>query len=415
MKNICLYFQIHHPFSFQTFRYFDVGGSRSYYDDIAIEQEIQEVANNYYIPANSFLLKLIKQAKGQLKLSFYISGTVLDQLLLYFPRLINSFRELADTGQVEFTGGTGSHSVASLAEGKDEFISQIKINRERIKFYFGQNPKVFVNTDLIYTNQIAEIIAKEGYPAILTNGAKKLLQWRSPDYLYSCKNNVNLILRNEVVSNEFSNLLKNFESLGKPESMKLIYSSLKTTKPEEACINIYLNYMSMGGLGMNEKHRYFKKFISKIIHDSSFCFSLPSELIQQFFPVAEIGTNEPVCWKEGFHSSYYPGNDLQKEAIKHLFKLEKKVKNIENSNLKIDWRYLQTSDHFHLMDENHPNYGNKETSAGIYKSKYDAFINYMNILEDFRLRLKAEKRKEKNRKHFQQPVHFHQTKMDHIS
>jgi len=412
MKNICLYFQIHHPFSFQTFRFFDIGEHKSYYDDLRIEREIQEVSTNYYIPTNNFLLKLIHQSKGQLKLSFYISGTALDQFLAYSPKLINSFRQLADTGMVEFAGGTDSHSIASLAENNDEFVDQIYLNKERILQNFGQNPKVFVNSDLLFINQIATSVGKAGYSAIFTNGAKKMLQWRSPNYLYfsEVQKRLKILFRNEVVSNELSRLLGDTDTIGKPDSIKQILNYLYAIKPEEPLVNIYLNYNSLGGYGMDNKHRFFRKFVSKIISAPSVCLSLPSEILERYMPVAEIGTEVPVCWKKGFHSSYYPGNNLQKEAIKHLFKLREKVKSIENQNLKIDWQYLQTSDHFHLMDENHPDYATTESNSGIYKSKYEAFINYMNILEDFRQRLKSEKRKVKSEKTIQKPIHFNQVK-----
>lgn len=416
MKNICIYFQIHHPFSFQTFRFFEIGESKSYYDDLRIEREINEATTNYYLPTNEFLLKLIFQSKGQLKLSFYISGTALDQFLMYAPMMINSFRLLADTGQVEFIGGTALHSIASLADNNEEFKRQIKLSQERIEYYFGQKPQVFVNTDLLFTSHIAKIVAEAGYRAIFTNGAKKLLQWRSPNYLYSNQDQqkVNILFRNEVISNEFSHLLGNPEVLIKPEPMKQLFAALKAIRPEEPLANIYLNYMCLGGFGSAYTHPFFRKFVSKIIHDQSFCFSLPSEFTEQFEPVAEIGTEDPVCWTNQFHSSYYPGNELQKEAINQLFKLEKQAINTENPNLRIDWQYLQSSDHFHLMDENHPAYLGNGSSTDIYKSKYDAFINYMNILEDFRKRLKADKASKKNRKAVHKTIDSHTFRREHV-
>jgi len=211
MKNICLYFQIHHPFSFQTFRYFDVGESKSYYDEWRIEREIREAAINYYLPANNYFLKLIHQYKGNLKLSFNISGSALDLFLIYAPELFTSFRQLADTGQVEFTGSTHSNSIISLTDKKYEFIQGIKLNQERTEYYFGQKPKLFVNTDLLFNNYIAELAADAGYPAILTNGTNKILQWRSPNYLYCTENQKHTIVlfRNENVSNELSSILVN--------------------------------------------------------------------------------------------------------------------------------------------------------------------------------------------------------------
>lgn len=407
MKNICLHFQVHHPFSFQTFRFIEVGKSKSYYDDFRIEREIQDAVTRSYLPVNDFLLKLIQQSKGKLKLSFYISGTTLDQFLMYAPKMLSSFRQLADTGQVEFLGGTASHSIASLADRKDEFIHQIILNKERIEYYFGQKPQVFVNTDLLFTNEIGRIVTESGYPMILTNGAKKILQWRSPNYIYSSENQkkINILFRNEVISNEFSLLLSNPKALEKPEIMEQLFATFQTIKPEEPLTNIYLNYLILGGSNRIKKLRFLRTFITKITNSKSFTFSLPTDLAQQFGPVAEIGTEEPICWSEHFHSSYFPGNELQVDCLNQLFKLRKQAGIIENTNLQTDWQYLQTSDHFHLMDENHPDYHDHGSNGGIYKSKYDAYINYMNILDDFRQRLKTERSKQKLKQTIQEPIH----------
>lgn len=391
MKNICLYFQIHHPFHLKTFRFFDVGESKTWYDHVRNEMEIREAITNYYLPTNNYLLKLIRQTEDKLKISFHISGTSLDQFLMYAPKILNSFRQLADTGQVEFTGGTASHSIASLDNKKKEFKRQIVLNREQIEYHFGQKPQVFVNTDLLFTNQIGETVAESGYPTIFTNGAKKILQWRSPNFLYSGKDQkkIKILFRNEGFSNELSLLLNNPGNLEKPDQIEQLFAILNTIRPEEPFVNIYLNYIALGGIGLDVKQQFFKIFVSKIIKDQTFNFSLPSEIAEQFSPVAEIGSDEPVCWAEHFHSSWYPGNELQKEALEQLLKLEKHVAKTQNPNLKTDWQYLQTSDHFQLMDENHPDYYAFNNNQSINKSRYDAFINFMNILEDFRQRLKA--------------------------
>lgn len=399
MKNFCLYFQIHHPFSFQTFRFFDIGESKSYYDDLRIEREIQDAAINYYLPANDYLLRLIHQYKGNLKLSYNISGTALDQFLIYAPELCTSFRQLADTGQVEFTGSTASHSIVSLADERNEFIQSIKLNQERTEYFFGQKPKLFVNTDLLFTNQIARIVSEAGYPTILTNGAKKILQWRSPNYLYCSEDQkqIKILFRNEKISNELSAILINPNKVEAHKQFEQLFTILDTIQPDEPIINIYLNYKSLGGISRLEKQRLFRIFVSKIIKNKSYCFSLPSKIAEQFGSVSEIGTEEPICWTEHFHSSYYPGNELQKDAISQLFKLSEKAGSMNNNNLKIDWQYLQSSDHFHLMDENHPDYQSNTIHSRIFKSKYEAYINYMNILADFKDRLKNDIKIKKGR------------------
>ena len=387
MKNICLYFQVHHPFSLQTFRFFDIGGSKPYYNYELIEKEIQEAATNYYIPANEYLLKLIQYFKGNLKLSFNISTTALDQFLIYSPKLITSFRQLAETGYVEFTGNVMSHSIVSLSGEEQTFLASIKQSRQRMEYYFGQRPSVFVNTDLLFTNQIAKCADKAEYPAILTTGINRILQWRSPNYLYSTENHtpLKILFRNEKLSNDLSAFL-NLETLNLQE----LIDAINIIPPEEPITNIYLNYNTLGGVSWQKKHQLFGQFVSKITQNKTLRFDLPSGIISRFGGVSEIGTNEPICWVNQFHPSYYPGNELQREAIRQLYKLAGKIESTKNASLKTDWHYLQTSDHFHLMDHNHPDYQKVNTGTRIYKSKYDAFINYMNILTDFRTRLKKE-------------------------
>lgn len=400
MKNICLFFQIHHPFHLQTFRYFDIGSSKSYYDDYRIEKELTDAISNYYYPTNRFLTSLIKLFNEKLKFTFYISGTALDQFLMYAPEILQSFRQLADSGQVEFSGGTNSHSIAGLASSLSEFENQIKQNKERVQLYFGQKPDLFINADLIFANAMAKIVSNENYPLILTNGAEKTLQWRSPNYMYSNsgQSNLGLLFRNDKISSDFNSIFQNTKPGNENKAIDGFIKSLKILDQSEPIINIYINYMTIGGKDRNVKQRIFQKFVSAISEDQELCFIAPSDLKEQFGPIAEIDVNEPTCWTENFHPSYFPGNDLQKDSIHQIFKFEKTVQKTTNPNLKLDWKYLQTSNHFHLMDENHPTYRNSGNSPEIYKSKYDAYINYMNILEDFGQRLKAERKIEKTEK-----------------
>jgi len=275
-----------------------------------------------------------------------------------------------------------------------EFKTQIKDYKRRIENYFGIKPKVFVNTDLMYDNSVAETVAEMGYESILTNGAKKILQWRSPNYLYTAEyqKKVKLIFRNELICNELESIINNQKQLNQ------IFETINNVPSEEPIINILLNYKTLGGNEIQTKHLFLTNFFTRIISHSAFLFNLPSEIVDQYGSVSGMTTEEPICWVENFHPSYFPGNALQTEAVKQLFKLEKHMENIQNPNLHFDWKYLQTSDHFHLMDENHPEYQMIEPGLSNYKSKYDAFINYMNILEDFRKRLKSEVAKSKLKK-----------------
>jgi alpha-amylase len=398
MKSISLSFQIHHPFHFQTFRFLDIGTKKSYYDDLRIEREINEAATNYYLPANEFLLKLIKKQKEKLKVAFYISGTAIDQFLMYEPEVLTSFRQLADTGQVEFLGGTASHSLISLTNQKDELINQLKNHQSKMAYLFGKKPTFFVNTDLIYSDLIGNDVADSGYQAMITNGSRKALIWRSSNYVYSnfIQPTMHVYFRNEMISDELTGILNNLNSDVQEINANNFTSLLKNLNPIEPLLNIYIDYKTLGGFGIEKKEKFFQSFVSQICRMPRVSFVLPSEIAEMYGPVAEINANEPICWLNNFHSYYYPGNELQMEAIKQLYQLKEMVANIDDINLEKDWQYLQTSDHIHLMDDQHPAYFSNNISNCIYKSKYDAFINFMNILDDLRIKILEEtKSKEK--------------------
>ncbi|MDO9615267.1 MAG: hypothetical protein Q7J86_12190 [Bacteroidota bacterium] len=400
MKSISLCFQIHHPFHFQTFRFLDIGTKKSYYDDLRIEREINEAATNYYLPANEFLLKLINKHKGKLKLAFYISGTAIDQLLMYEPELLTSFRQLADTGQVEFLGGTSSHSLISLTKQKAELINQLKDHQSKMAYLFGKKPAVFVNSDLIYSDLIGNDVADSGYQAMITNGSRKALIWRSSNYVYSnfSQPKMHVYFRNEMISDEFTGILNSLNSDVKDINANNFTSLLKNLNPVEPLLNIYVDYKALGGFGIEKKEKFVQSFVSQISRMPKVGFVLPSEIAEIYGPVAEINVNEPICWLNNFHSYYYPGNELQMEAIKQLYQLKEMVANIDDINLEKDWQYLQTSDHIHLMDDQHPAYFSNNVSYGIYKSKYDAFINFMNILDDFRMKILEKVKSKEKRK-----------------
>jgi len=399
MKSICLCFQVHHPFHFQTFRFLDIGSNKSYYDDLRIEREINEAAINYYLPVNEFLLKLLNKNKGKLKLAFYISGTALDQFLMYEPEVLTSFRQLADTGQVEFLGGTSSHSLISLTNLKNDLVNQLKDHQSKIAYLFGKKPTVFVDSDLIYSDLIGKDVLASGYRAMITNGTRKTLIWRSPNYVYSnCINQkMHVYFRNEMISDELTGILNNLNSDVKDTNANNFISILRNLNQDEPLLNIYLDYKVLGGFGIEKKEKFIRSLVSQINRMTNMSFVLPSEIAEIYGPVAEINANEPICWLNNFHSYYYPGNELQVEAIKQLYILKAIVDNIDDINLQKDWQYLQTSDHVHLMDDQHPAYYGNNNSNFIYKSKYDAFINFMNILDDFRIKI-LEKAKEKEKK-----------------
>jgi alpha-amylase len=401
MKSINLIFQIHHPFHFQTFRFMDIETGKSYYDEQRIENEITDFATNYYLPTNEFLLKLISNKKNKLKIAFYISGTAIDLFTIYQPEVISSFRKLADTGRVEFLAGTPSHSLITLTNHKSELAKQLKEYQTKIEYFFGKKPSVFVNTDLLYSNLIGKDIEELGYQTIITNGIGKTLHWRSPNYVYSnCLNaRQNVLFRNEYISNQLANTFTHIDQQNRKIKTEDFLTVLQSINNEEPLLNLFLDYSLLGGQSIDEKQKFMQSFISHINKEGQRSFNFLSEISEHYGAVAEINAGVPICMVNRFHPDYYPGNELQMEAIKQLYALGKLVDEVDDIQLLTDWNYLQTSDHIHLMDDQHPVYTGNGDSNFMFKTKYDAFINFMNILDDFSIRLKKEARKHERKRH----------------
>lgn len=392
MRSICLCFRVHHPFHFQLFHISDVGSSKSYYDDLRIENEIHDAAIHYYLPTNDFLLNVIKQSKGQFKPGFYISSTASDQFLMYEPGVLTSFSKLAETRHIDFLGSTFSHSLVTLTNNKSALISQIRDHQSKTRFLFGVKPQIFVNSDLMYSDLMGKDIADAGYRAMITNGAQKTLEWRSPNYVYSnpYRPDFNIYFRNEQISDLLADQLKNLYS-EKDIDTDEIFNLLSEIPENEPLIIIYLDYKVLGGIGMDLKHLFMEKLIERIQKSKTMQFILPYQISDQYGPVASITATEPICWVNNFDSNYYPGNELQVEAIKQLYMIYPMVEEADDLDLFKDWQYLQTSDIIHLMDDQHPMY-QENNEIRTYNTRYDAYANFMNILDDFRLKVHKEVR-----------------------
>lgn len=387
MKNICLYFQIHHPIQYQIFRYLDIGKSKNYYMLEKNRDEICSLAHSSYLPTNKFLLSLLKKMNGKLKLSFYISGTTLDLFMMFCPEVLTSFRKLAETGNVEFIGGNTAHTISSFQSSK-EFKLQISKHKNRLLHYFGQNPKLILDSDFFFPSKN---INESGYEAILINNLSAKAQKINPNYIYSNSTvKSDILVRNESFSKEFGKLFIASDS-NSDLMINNIYNRL-IINLNEPIINIFTDYDII--CGDIRKNKVLKAFCLKVINSNYLIFSRPEEILTKYGSIGDINIDNQACFAERFNSLQFPINRLQKEAMEKLFKLEKKVNKSNDINLKSDWLYLQTSDNFHLMNENSYSEG-KAINICNFKSKYEAFINYMNILEDLKLRVKQLKKKRK--------------------
>jgi alpha-amylase len=390
MRTICLYFQIHQPFHLKRYRFFDIGNEHYYYDDYANESHLRKVVEMSYLPANKILSELIEKSKGKFKVAFSISGDALDQFELYAPEVLQSFKDLAQTGMVEFLAETNSHSLVSLIN-KTEFERQVNSHRERIKKYFGQEPKVFRNTELIYSDQLGADIAEMGFEGMITEGAKHILGWKSPNYLYCNAINPRLkvLLRNFRLSDDLSFRfgVKSWNEY--PLTADKFASWLMAVDPREENINIFFDYETFGYRQRKETgiFDFLRHFPGAVLKHTNYSFSTPGEVVRNLQPIAPVSVPTPISWTDEERDlTSWIGNDLQNEAFRKLYDLNDLVHKCNDPRIQIDWKYLQASDHFSYMSTKF--FSDRPLKGGNpFGSPYDAFINYMNVLSDFTLRV----------------------------
>ncbi len=389
MKKICLNFQIHQPFRLKRYRFFNISNDHYYYDDYANESYIRRMSDVSYLPANKILLDTIKEYKDKFKVSFSISGTTLDQFELYAPDVLDSFRALADTGCVEFVAGTDAYSLASLSD-KEEFMAQVNAHKEKIARLFGKQVcKVFCNSNMIYSNDIGALIEEMGFQGVLTEGAKHILGWKSPNYIYCSATNprLKLLLRNYKLSDD---VRFNFSSRSwseYPLTAEKFVHWMDLLDPKEEVINISLDYSTFGDKQSESTGIFeFLRYLPKIAIKKKFSFVAPDELLK-LQPIAPISIHYPISWTDEERDlTAWRGNELQTEAFDKLNALSERVKQTPDPKVKIDWKYLQASDHFRFMSTKFYSTG-RRTPYNPYESPYDAFINYMNVLSDFSMQL----------------------------
>jgi alpha-amylase len=390
-KAICLYFEVHQPFRLKRYRFFDLGHDHYYYDDYSNESILRKVAEKCYLPANNIILDLINKHKGKFKVTFSLSGIVIDQFRLYAPEVLESFRQLAQTGMVEFLAETEAHSLSSL-KNKDEFIRQVNNHTSLIKDHFGYDPTSFRNTELIYSDQIGSWAADLGFKAILTEGAKHVLGWKSPNYLYcnSINPRLKVLLRNFVLSDDIAFRFSNKDWSEWPLTTEKYTSWLNKLAPKSELINIFIDYETFGEHHWKETgiFDFLSHLPGAILKKTPFIFMTPSEVADNLQPVSAISVPYPVSWADEERDlTAWLGNELQTAAFDKLYDLTEKVYQCKYDQLKKDWIYLQSSDHFYYMSTKFFSDGAVHAYFNPYETPYDAFMNYMNVLSDFELRL----------------------------
>ncbi|MCE1198647.1 MAG: glycoside hydrolase family 57 protein [Marinilabiliales bacterium] len=391
MKTICLNFQIHQPFRYRKYRFFDIGNDSYYYDDYANETILRKIVDDSYLPANNVLLKQIKKQKGKFKVSFSISGVALDQFALYAPEVIDSFRELAKTGCVEFLSGTYANSLVSMVD-EELFAYQVRMHDEKIETLFGQKPKVFRNSELIYSDELGDLIYRMGFDTVLTEGAKHILGWKSPNYLYCNALNPRqkVLMRNYRLSDDLSFRFSNHTWNEYPLTPGKMAQWITDLPKNEEIVNVFINYETFGEIQKKASgiFDFLENLPEAILKTKELSFTTPSEASRTLQPVSAVHVLHPISWADEERDlSAWLGNELQKEAFNHLYALKDRVKQCNDPIIRKDWLYLQSNDHLYYMCTKLFSDGEIHKLFNPYGNPYEAFINYMNILSDFALRL----------------------------
>ena len=393
MKSVCFYFTIHQPYRLKRYRFFDIGNDHYYYDDFVDDDIITRLANTSYIPMADTLLDMIKKTNGGFKCSICISGTAIEQLQMYVPEFIDKLRQLADTGCVEFLSGTYAHSLASL-EDPEEFLREVKMHDDLIQSLFGKRPTVFANTELIYDDDIALLIKSMGFNTAVTDGAKHILGWKSPNYVYSAATapDLKLLLTNDKLAEDISRNFNNPEWDEYPLTADKYIRWIASLPEEEQVINLYLSMDTFGSFLPGYTGIFdFMKALPAFGKESGVEFTTPSDVVAKLKPVGELSIPYPISdIDEARDVSAWKGNELQREALNKLYGVAERVNMCSDRRLKQDWEYLQSSDHFYYMSTKNMADGADHAAFSPYDSPFAAFTNYMNVLADFLVRVEEQ-------------------------
>ncbi len=393
MKAICFYFQIHQPFRLKRYRFFDIGNDHYYYDDFANDDIITRVAQRSYIPAAETLLRMIKDSGGKFRCALSITGVALEQCEQYVPEFVDLLKKLADTGKVEFLAETYAHSLASLSD-PEEFAAQVALHDKKIQELFGVKPKVLRNTELIYCDDIAGQILAMGYKGCITDGAKHILGWKSPNYIYSAASapKLKLLLKNGKLSDDISFRFSNTEWDGYPLTADKFIDWVTQTPDEEQIINLFMNLEAFGGMQDRSTGIFqFLEALPRFTAERGIDFWTPSEAVSKLKPVGELSVMHPISWAdEARDTTAWLGNKLQNEAFNKLFSVAERVRLCDDRRLKQDWNYLQASDHFFYMSTKRSTDGEVHSHFSPYGTPFEAFTNYMNVLADFIVRVEEQ-------------------------
>jgi alpha-amylase len=384
MPSLCLVFHVHQPLRLKRYTYLNVGHDQHYFDEVMNRDILKRVAEKCYVPANTLLLELIKRSAGRARVAFSISGVVLEQLIACAPQVVAQFQELAKTGCVEFLGETYFHSLASLYH-PEEFATQVRDHSTMIEKLFGVTPRVFRNTELIYSDDIGALVSGLGFQAVIAEGVPAMLGWRSPNVAFQVPGkSIRLLLRNSRLSDDIAFRFSDRRSPDWPITTDSFLSRLHDATSGGDFALVYVDYESFGEHQWADTGIF--EFLSEmpraLLAKPEWDMATPGELIDRYLPLSDIQFPRITSWAdEDRDLGAWRGNRMQQRALADLYELTREPLLTPEQRQRL--RYLQTSDHLYYMSTKGEADGEVHSYFRPYESPYDAFINYMNVLRDF--------------------------------
>lgn len=401
MTSICFYFQVHQPFRIRNYSFFDIGKSYEYEDEAKNRAIMNKVAEKCYLPANRKMLDLIRRHEGRFRISYSISGTAIEQFEKYRPDVLESFIALADTGCVEFLAETYYHSL-SFVHSRTEFRQQVEKHSAVIKKYFGQQPRIFRNTELIYNNELADFVERMGFKGVLCEGVERLLGERSPNFLYRPvigEPKIKVLLKNHLLSDDIA---FRFSDQGWSQWPLTVDKFAEWVFQVAGCgetINLFMDYETFGEHQWESTgiFNFLDHLPGRILQHPDFDFKTPSEVVDAYPARGVYDAHHYISWADTERDlSAWLSNSMQHEAFRRVYSLEEQVLSCGEEGLINAWRKLQTSDHYYYMCTKFWNDGDVHKYFSPYDSPYDAYMFFMNVFSDLECRLRyAQERKQK--------------------
>jgi len=385
MPSVCFYFEVHQPYRLRKYSYFDIGKSHQYFDEENNRRIMEKVASKCYLPTNNTILNLIKRYGKDFKVSYSITGVAIEQMQKYSPATMESFMRLADTGCVEFIGETYYHSLAAVYDPV-EFQQQVRAHTELIQDLFGQTPRVFRNTELIYQDFIGQMVNKLGFKGMIAEGVDDVLGWRSPNFLYTAAGTqMPLLLKNYKLSDDIAFRFSNRGWEEFPLTSDKFARWVHNISGNGETVNLFMDYETFGEHQWADSgiFQFLEHLPEAIMRHPDWNFKTPSEVIESTRPVAEMPFHRLTSWADVDRDlTAWRGNNMQNSALTQIYEFKTRLKNADPFVQDI-WRRLQTSDHFYYMCTKWFADGDVHAYFSPYQSPYDAFINYMNVMQDF--------------------------------